>query len=208
MKTVEFELNDADGKPHRYAVELFSVDQNIRYQLMLAKPLIQAVGKAVAALSPVLGGLLGEEKQEDGWLLDAVQQIDWATAPDALSVIPEMLEARGGPVIVAELLSQTKRYMTADATVSVPVVGDQVPEQPHLMMGVAANRDLAYGDGNYGELWSAVAAVVLVNFTRSGRNGSLNWRDALTSLTGGLLTQSKIGTVTQSGDLNSASQTH
>lgn len=191
MKTVKFDLQDADGEGHLYEVELFSCDEAIDLQVMLAQPLLEAVG----TIGRVFVGAVKAEGA--GSLVDRINAIDEGdlyAAGGVLSLIPKMIEERGGAALVARIFTRTVRHDRVPAEPQ-PVVVEQ-----HLVESTA--RDDAYADGNYLELWKAVLMVLFVNFSRLGRSGSLDWKTLFSRATGGLLKQSQqtTGTARPSGD--------
>jgi hypothetical protein len=194
MKTVEFQLKDVEGVEHTYEVELFSCDENVRFQLMLSTPLINAIVNAVATLAPAFA---------DGASIDdlasAAMKVNWLTAPGVFEPIPAMIEARGGADLIAEIFQNTQRLIPIpNLKKGQPTVTDSAIDsdfRQHLKESDA--RDQAFGDGNFAEYWQAAAMVVLVNFTRHGRGASINWKQLLSSVTGGLLTPSMMATGTE-----------
>jgi hypothetical protein len=193
MKTVSFQLKDVEGVEHTYEVELFSCDENVRFQLMLSTPLINAIVNAVATLAPAFA---------DGASIDdlasAAMKVNWLTAPGVFEPIPAMIEARGGAGLIAEIFQNTQRLIPIPNLKGQPTVTDSPVDsdfRQHLKN--ADDRDQAFGDGNYAEYWQAAAMVVLVNFTRHGRGASVNWKALLSSVTGGLLTPSMMATETE-----------
>ena len=198
MKIARFELEDCEATSHTYEVELFSCDENARLQLMCATPLLRAVGRLIGAITPALGedGLQGAMGSMDG-MIQALGKMDWTEVPEALAAIPEEIEKRGGPALVAEIFARTTRLTPVPELQSLPSVDDRKIETDlRQRLKLAGDRDLAFGDGNFAEYWAAVGMVLAVNFTRIGRSGSATWRDALRTLTGGLLTQSSLTTET------------
>lgn len=170
MNQITFTLDDADGVEHLYEVELYSVAEGAALQLMLSQPLIRLVGALGEALMQALApGKLG--------FLQRVQLVKWDRVLDTLPALPEMIEKRGGPDLFNRVFARTKRVITVpDAD------GNKVEIRQDLKD--SAMRDQAFADGNYLELWSASVAVLLVNFTRHGRGGSLSWKRLLSSATG------------------------
>ncbi len=191
MKTVEFQLKDADGLEHTYKVELFSVAENVKYQLMIAGPLMQAVGRTVAAVLPAVSGKkIGDVLKDMDALVNALQGVDWTAAPDAVTVIPEMIEARGGAALVTRIFSKTVRLTAIPELQSVATASGDGAIDSDLRQPLESpeQQDAAFGDGNYAEYWAAMAMVLIVNFTRYGRNGSGSWKGLVGTLTGGLVT--------------------
>lgn len=202
MKTVTFKLQDADGLEHDYETELFSCDENAALQLIVAKPLMQLVARAVGALAPVLRVIDHTELQkvvaEKGiaglikMAKDAIPHVDWAMLPDALGAIPDMVQANGGPVLVARMFASTERLIPIPELQGLPTAGgDPVDPFMRQALNLPQQRDLAFADGNMREYWRAFVMVMAVNFTQIGRSGSASWKNAVEAMTFGLLKQSK-----------------
>jgi hypothetical protein len=175
MKTVEFDLKDADGESHRYEVELFSCDENVALQLIIAAPLMQTIGRTLAAVLPAVEGQAMSDVFKDmDSLSEALRRVDWTRAPDALISIPQMIEAQGGPALVQRIWAKTYRLLPIAELQNVATAhGDGKIESDYRQhLALAPERDNAFGDGNFAEYWQAVAMVLIVNFTRFGRNGS------------------------------------
>ena len=178
MKTINFDLDDCDGNPHKYAVQLFSCDENIALQLImgdiLAGPLGQVVGAVAAAFA-------GREPGEEFKLADAVGRVDWGGAGLSIQNFARSVESREGPKLVARVFEHTTRER-------VELDGEGAEHKIPDSLAKPFGRDMAFGDGNYLELWKAFVAVLAVNFGPFGRTGSLSLNEILSSLTGGLLT--------------------
>jgi hypothetical protein len=185
VKTVEISLTDVDGAEHRYQIELFSCDESVRLQLIVAQPLLKALGQIAAGVAPGLAAGEGEDVP----LLQRIAAMDLSSLSEALPEIPRMLEERGGPELIQQIFKRTKRDMHA-------VDSDGVVHEHMAPLSAANNRDDAFADGNFLEYWQAVASVLLVNFTRHGRNGSLSSSDLLSAVTGGLIRRTKAATTT------------
>jgi hypothetical protein len=173
MKTVTFELADADDNLHTYEVELFSVDENARLQLMFGQPLIRAVGNLAATLAPVVqSGAV----DLDGGEIDVkavLGAVGWHDAPDVLLPVISEIEARGGPEQVARIFERTTRLVPSPDLEGLPVAdGNPIDPNFRQQLKKPEMRDMAFGDGNMYEYWRAAAMVLLVNFTRYGRQGS------------------------------------
>jgi hypothetical protein len=211
MKTVDFHLTDADGEQHKYVVELFNCDESVRLQLMVAAPLFDLVGQLLSALVPALGkGKLSELLKSTDAIAAGLQRVDWSTLPGALSALPAAIEERGGPVLIERVFAKTTRLVPIPEAQGAPSVTDGEPvTDVRQQLAQSDWRDLAFGDGNYAELWSAFVMVLVVNFTRYGRNGSPGLKSAVETLTAGLVTVSPRSTETtapKSGTSSASSQ--
>lgn len=191
MKIVNFELNDVDGKRHRYEVELFSCDEQARYQLMLGGALVQAVGQLAAQIAPLVkSGAIDFDKGNFN-LGEILGEVDWQGIPKIMLPMIEEIERRKGPALVAEIFARTSRLIEVEEHKGLPVADGQ-PVDPYIRAPLSdpAQRDLAYSDGNLAEYWKAAAMVLIVNFTRHGRNGSLGLNELVSMLTFGIVTPS------------------
>lgn len=188
MKKVNFELNDVDGKRHRYEVELFSCDEQARYQLMLGGSLIEGIGLIAAQLAPLVKSKVIDFDSGQFNLGDILGEVDWQGVPKIMLPMIAEIERRGGAKIVAEIFAQTYRLMEVEEHKNLPVADGQ-PVDPYIRnhLADASQRDLAYSDGNMGEYWKAAAMVLIVNFTRHGRNGSLDLNSVVSMLTFGIV---------------------
>jgi len=198
MKTVKFELADADDNVRVYEVELFSVDENARLQLLFGQPLIRAVGNLAATLAPaVQSGAV----DLDGGEIDVkavLGAVGWHDAPDVLLPVIEQIEAKGGPALVAQIFERTTRLVPIAELQDLPVAeGNPVDSDFRQPLKDSRMRDMAYGDGNMAEYWKAAAMVLLVNFTRHGRQGSQSLSSLFKTLIGGFFTASQKNTATQ-----------
>jgi hypothetical protein len=187
MKIVKFSLRDADGVSHVYEVKLFPVAESVRLQLICAQPLIRAVGKLAATIAPALKSLPGGEGEQEVNIRELLSNVDWEAAPEILTSIPEMVEARGGAQLVNEIFAHTTRLVPVDMLKGQPTIGDK-PINPYHPQELKdpAQQEHAFGDGNYLEYWQAAAMVLLVNFTRYGRDGSPSWKTLVGKLTLGV----------------------
>jgi hypothetical protein len=174
MKTVNFELNDVAGRSHAYQVTLFSCDENLALQLIVAGLLAGPLGKVVGAISNAVAGR-DEGAQFD--LMETIESVDWASLGGSIQEVTASIEARGGPELFNRVLSKTRRgRFEVDGTGGEHEIMDDLNN--------ATARDLAYAaEGNMLELWKAFVVVLAVNFGPFGRNGSLNLTDALSGLT-------------------------
>ena len=191
MKIVEFELKDAEGVSHRYRVELFSCDESVRLQLMVARPLFDMIGQLLGALVPALGkSKLSELLGSLDGIATGLQLIDWTTLPGALAALPAAIEDRGGPVLIERVFAKTTRLVPIPEAQGLASVSDG-PVVTDMEQKIASSdwRDVAFGDGNFAELYQAFGMVLIVNFTRYGRSGSKDWRGIVETLTGGLVTR-------------------
>lgn len=203
MKIVKFSLNDADGVAHTYEVELFSVKENVKLQLMCAQPLIKAIGKLAATIAPALRGLPGGEGEQEINVREVLSNVDWQSAPEILLSIPEMIEQRGGPDLVTRIFAQTTRLVPIEMLKGRPTISDKPVDPYHRQeLELEEHQEHAFGDGNYAEYWQAAAMVLLVNFSRYGRDGSPSWRQLVKKLTLGVWTPYPMstGTARPSGD--------
>lgn len=195
MSIARFSLKDCHGVLHDYEVERFSVDENARFQLLLSAPLFKAISRAVAVLAPAIkGGKLGEAMEEGTIkaMAFALSDANWADAAHVLTPLPAMILAEGGPALVAEILNKTTRLVPIEAmkNQTAPTVTGDAPPATHmrLELGRPEHRNQAFGAGNMAEYWKAAAMVLIANFTPSGPDGSVDWRNAVSDLTGGVVT--------------------
>jgi hypothetical protein len=194
VKTVHFDLKDVDGVSHTYNVELFSVAQNAKLQLMCARPLLKAVGKLASVIAPAFRDLK-DAGIENVNALQIFTAVDWGEATDALLAIPEMLEGRGGAALVTEIFERTERMIPIPALQGLPTATDQsIPTAHPQALKSAQEQDAAFGDGNMAEYWQAAAMVLVVNFTRYGRHGSKGLSELVKKLTLGAVDLSQLST--------------
>ena len=196
MRTVYFALKDADGVEHAYDVEVYSAKESVSLQVMIAQPLLEVVGK----IGGVLSGAMAKGDAPLEKRIEALGSLQMQGLLTSLPAIPRMIEERGGYDLITRILKRTVRHSTAKDSAGGNVDLPMRLSDPEMM-------DLAYGDGNYLEMWSAVFSVLAVNFTRLGRNGSLDWKQLLSGATGGLLKPSHptIGTAKPSAASTSGS---
>jgi hypothetical protein len=194
VSVAKFKLDDCQGVSHEYEVTRFPVDENARLQLLLGEPLIKAVARAIGVLAPVIkeGGLA--DAMEEGTLQSlagALSGANWSIAADVLTPLPRMILDQGGPALIAQIFAKTVRKVPIDAMRDqpAPVLSEDQPVGNCMRqeLGNAAHRELAFGDGNMGEYWKAAAMVLVANFTPTGPDGSVSWKQAAESMTGGLL---------------------
>ena len=193
MKTVNFKLKDADGLEHEYEVVLFSVAENVKLQLMVAGPLMEAAGRALATVLPAITGKkIGDVLKDMSTLVAALRLVDWTSAPAALTVIPEMIEARGGATLITKIFNSTTRLTAIPELQNIATASGDGELDSDLRQPLAdpVHQDAAFGDGNFRDYWTAAAMVLIVNFTRHGRNGSGSLKGLVGTLTGGLVTPS------------------
>lgn len=204
MSIAKFSLTDCHGVERPYEVERFSVDENATFQLMLGAPLIEAVAAAVSTIVPLiqdaavmanLAGALPGDGETKGVTLSvdtiakALGAANWQSAASVLTPIPAMIIAQGGPELVARIMAKTDRLTPIAQLQGQPNVGVAVVDPNYRQhLGNAADRDAAFGDGNMGEYWRAAVMVLVANFSPSGPDGSVSWKGALKSLTGGIVT--------------------
>ncbi len=172
MKKLDFVLRDCEGEEHRYETELFSCDEAVSLQLLIAQPLLRAIGKIGAGVAPGFAAIDGKGKT----IPEVIAAMDLSGLSEALPEVPRMLEERGGPELIARIFKRTVRIHYAPDAESGKHEMRQALKDSH-------HRDAAFADGNYLELWQAVAMVLAVNFTRSGRNGFESLKELFSTLT-------------------------
>jgi hypothetical protein len=201
MKTVEFEIKDSLGVFHTYEVDLFSVAENARLQIICARPLIRVLGKVGAVLRPAFAAIpegMSASDLDIAAVVKIISSADIEAAADALLSIPEMLEEKQGPELVTRIFAGTRRLVEIPALQGQPTVGDQqVPTAIKQDLRDPSHQDAAFGDGNMAEYWHAAAMVLIVNFTQYGRKGSMPLSALLGKLTGGIFSLSPTSTETQ-----------
>jgi hypothetical protein len=207
----KFSLTDCHGAEHQYEVTRFTVDQQSELQLMLGAPLLRAVGSAISTLVPIIqdeeivselrdmmpsgdqvkAAMAGGEKIPINVkaIAKALGAVHWQHAADVLIPIPEMVIAQGGPVLWARIMSKTERLTPIAELQSLAQVSEeQIDTDERLKLGVPADRDRAFGEGNMAEYWKAGVMALVANFSPSGPDGSVNWKGAVSALTGGIVT--------------------
>lgn len=205
MSIAKFSLKDCHGVEHQYEVTRFTVDEQAAFQLKLGAPLMEGIAAAISTLVPIaqneevrneiMGALPGGGSGQGAVTLSlatiakALSSANWQGAADVLVPLPRMILEQGGPGFIAEIFAKTERLIPVPELQNQPTVGEK-PVDPNLRqkLGNAADRDAAFGDGNMKEYWKAAAMVLVANFTPSGPNGSIDWKGAVASLTGGIVT--------------------
>jgi len=193
LRTVHFELDDRDGKPHLYEVELFSCDENAALQLMVGQPAFEILADLLGTLAPALadGGL--ELMMREGKLSELaatlIGKVDVGRVSRVMGPLFAMLQEQGGPEVIARIFGRTKRQIKVKELRGVPTTsGDDKPrDYIEQALSDPDQRDAAFGDGNMAEYWLASLMVLVVNFFHVGRDRPATWSDAAKSLTGGLL---------------------
>ncbi len=211
MSIAKFSLKDCHGVERQYEVTRFTVDQNAELQLMLGEPLLNAVASAISTLVPIIQDeeivselramMPTEEKlaaaEASGEkvpmnlkaIAKALGAANWQSAANALTPIPAMIIAQGGPALWARILAKTDRLTAIKELQGQPNVGGPVVDPNYRQhLGTAADRDAAFGNGNMAEYWKAGVMALVANFSPSGPDGSVNWKGAVSSLTGGIVT--------------------
>lgn len=194
MSVARFTLKDCHGVEFEYQVTRFSVDENAEFQLLLGEPLLKAIARAIEVLAPAIReGELGPALESGTLqsLAEGLSGANWGAASEILTPIPRMIIAQGGPALIARIFSKTVRKVpiAAMATQAAPALTETpVADHMRLELGNPAHRDQAFGDGNMAEYWKAACMVLVANFTANGPDGSVNWKNALKNMTGGLLT--------------------
>jgi hypothetical protein len=202
VKTVYFDLKDADGVSHAYEVDLYSVAENAKLQLMCAGPLLQALGRLAAVVRPALQAVPKGTTMENLDMASALKILgnaDLESLPESLMAFPEMIEARGGPDLVTRIFAGTRRCIPIPALQGLPTAAgdDAIPSDHKQALADPVQQDAAFGDGNMGEYWQAAAMVLIVNFTRFGRRGSQPLSGLIKKLTLGIVDLSPVNTETQ-----------
>ena len=207
----KFSLTDCHGVERQYEVERFPVDEQAALQLMLGAPLMRAVASAISTLVPIIqdeeivsdlrammpskdqvkAAMAGGEKVPMNLkaIAKALGAASWQHAADVLIPLPEMVIAQGGPVLWARILAKTDRLTPIKELQNQPNVGGPVVDTNYRQhLGTAADRDAAFGEGNMAEYWKAGVMALVANFSPSGPDGSVSWKGAVSSLTGGIVT--------------------
>lgn len=204
MSIAKFSLTDCRGVEHAYEVTRFSVYENAEFQLMLGAPLMRAVASAIGTLVPILqdsevrdeiaaalpkDGKSGKVTVSVATIAKALGAANWQEAAGVLEPIPEMIIAQGGPALVTKIFAKTERLTPIPELQGQPSVGEEVVDLNFReKLGTAPGQDSAFGEGNMAEYWKAAAMVLIANFTPSGPNGSVDWKGAVSALTGGIVT--------------------
>jgi len=201
VKTVHFDLKDVDGVVHAYEVDLFTVAEQARLQIICAKPLFRALGKVGTVISPALKSIPAGITPADldmAAVVKIMAHADLEAAAEALMSIPEMLVEQKGPDLITRIFAGTRRCVEIPALQGLPTASDEpIPTAYKQELRDSAAQDQAFGDGNMAEYWQAAAMVLIVNFTQYGRKGSRPLSDLLGKLTGGILTLSPKSTETE-----------
>jgi hypothetical protein len=211
VSIARFSLTDCHGVEHQYEVTRFPVAENASLQLLLGAPLIDAVSNAISTIVPILqdaevrdqiaaalpkkgpGGEVIEGTTKVTISFETIAKVlgkaNWVTAADVLKPLPEMILAQGGPALMTRIFAKTERLTPVPDLQGLPNAGGPVVD-PNLRqnLGTAAGQDAAFGEGNMREYWVAGAMVLIANFTPSGPDGSINWKGAVSALTGGIVT--------------------
>lgn len=204
MSIAKFSLTDCHGAERAYEVTRFTVDENAAFQLMLGEPLIKAVASVINTLVPIIQNeetraeiiaalpADGEKKQvavNVQTIARALAAANWQSVAEVLLPLPEMIIAQGGPALVARIFAKTERLTPIPELQGQPSVSDEAIDPNHRQkLGNAADRDQAFGEGNMREYWLAAAMVLVANFSPSGPDGSVSWKGAVSSMTGGIVT--------------------
>ncbi len=211
MSIAKFSLTDCHGVERQYEVTRFTVDQNAELQLMLGEPLLNAVASAISTLVPIIQDeeivselramvpskekLAADEASGEKTPMNlkavakALGAATWQSAANVLAPIPAMIIAQGGPALWARILAKTDRLTPIKELQGQPNVGGPVVDPNwRLHLGKAEDRDAAFGAGNMAEYWKAGVMALVANFSPSGPDGSVNWKGAVSSLTGGIVT--------------------
>lgn len=204
MSIAKFSLTDCHGVEHQYEVTRFSVYEQANLQLKLGAPLMEGIAAAINTLVPIIqdeevrSEILaalpqdGENKQVTinlQTIAKVLSSANWQSAANVLVPLPKMILEQGGPEFVTEIFSQTERltYIKEHAG-RATVTEEPIDTNFRQKLGNTADQDAAFGDGNMGEYWKAAAMVLVANFSPSGPNGSVSWKGAVKSLTGGIVT--------------------
>jgi hypothetical protein len=211
VSIAKFSLTDCHGVEHQYEVTRFSVRENAEFQLMLGSPLLNAVSSVIRTLVPIIQdeeivSELRDMMPSKEQLAEAVRggkktpvnvkaiakalgAANWQAAAGVLAPIPEMIIAQGGPDLVTRIFAKTERLTPVKELQGQPSVGEEVVD-PNFRekLSTEAGQDSAFGDGNMREYWTAAVMVLVANFTPSGPDGSVSWKGAVSSLTGGIVT--------------------
>lgn len=204
MSIAKFSLTDCKGAEHQYEVTRFTVYENAEFQLMLGAPLMRAVASAINTIVPILqdtevrdeiaaalpkGGESGKVTVSVATIAKALGAANWQDAAGVLAPIPELIIANEGPALITKIFAKTERLTPIPELQGQPSIGEEVVD-PNFRekLGTAAGQDSAFGEGNMAEYWKAAVMVLVANFTPSGPDGSVNWKGAVSSLTGGIVT--------------------
>ena len=205
MSIAKFSLTDCHGVEHQYEVTRFTVDEQAELQLMLGEPLLRAVASAISTLVPIiqdeeivseLRSMIPDKEAKKGEKVQvnlkaiarAMGAANWQTAADVLTPIPAMVIAQGGSALWARILANTDRLTPIAELQNQPNVGGPAIDPNYRQhLGTAADRDAAFGDGNMVEYWKAGVMALVANFSPSGPDGSVSWKGAVSSLTGGIV---------------------
>lgn len=204
MSIAKFNLTDCHGVEHAYEVTRFTVDEQATFQLKLGAPLMEGVAAAINTLVPIIqneevrseimAALPGDGEKKNvtinvQTIAKALSSADWQSAANVLMPLPKMIMAQGGPTFIAEIFAQTDRLTAIPELQGQPNVGGEVIDTNlRQKLGKADDRDAAFGEGNMAEYWKAAAMVLVANFSPSGPDGSVSWKGAVASLTGGIVT--------------------
>lgn len=204
MSIAKFSLTDCHGVEHAYEVTRFTVDENAAFQLMLGEPLIKAVASVINTLVPIIqdeetraeiiAALPGDGEKKQAavnvqTIARALAAANWQSVAEVLLPLPEMIIAEGGPALVVRIFAKTERLTPILELQNQPNVGDEVLDPNHRQhLGNADDRNQAFGEGNMVEYWKAAAMVLVANFSPSGPDGSVSWKGAVSSMTGGIVT--------------------
>ncbi len=209
MSIAKFSLTDCRGVEHQYEVTRFSVYENAEFQLMLGAPLMRAVASAINTLVPILQdqevrdeiAAALPKKDADGkpvsgkvtisfaTIAKVIGAANWQEAAGVLEPIPELIIAQGGPELITKIFRRTERLTPIAELQGQPSVGEEVVD-PNFRekLGTKEGQDSAFGEGNMREYWTAAVMVLVANFTPSGPDGLVNWKGAVSALTGGIVT--------------------
>ena len=204
MSIAKFSLTDCQGVEHQYEVTRFTVFENAEFQLMLGAPLMRAVASAIGTIVPILqdqevrdeiagalpaAGASGNVTVSIATIAKALGAANWQQAAGVLEPIPEMIIAQDGPALVTRIFKHTQRLTLVKELQGQPSVGEEVVD-PNLRekLGTTEGQESAFGEGNMAEYWKAAVMVLVANFTPSGPDGSVNWKGAVSALTGGIVT--------------------
>ncbi len=200
----KFSLTDCHGVERQYEVTRFSADEQAEFQLKLGAPLIEGVAAAINTLVPIiqneeireelLGGMPGDGEKKQitisvKSIAKALGSANWQGVAEVLTPLPKMILAQGGPAFIAEIFAKTDRLTPIKELQNQPNVGGPLVDPNYRQhLSKSEDRDAAFGEGNMREYWMAAAMVLVANFTPSGPDGSVSWKGAVSSLTGGIAT--------------------
>jgi hypothetical protein len=202
VSIAKFSLTDCHGAEHQYEVIRFTVDEQAAFQLKLGAPLMEGVAAAISTLVPIfqdeevrseiMSGLpdgKGQASISFETIAKALSSANWQNAADVLVPLPKMILEQGGPQFIAEIFAKTERLTPLDELKGRPTVTeDPIDPNFRLRLWKVDERNAAFGDGNMGEYWKAAAMVLVANFSPTGPDGSVSWKGAVSSLTGGIVT--------------------